>query len=76
MTQDEAIQFKYGHVNIISRCLLKDIVELLTAHEYVVGKIFPTSVDFRPYRSTDVDVTGPSYRAVRQSRQDLVALLA
>jgi FkbM family methyltransferase len=70
------IQFEYGYVNILPKFLLKDLVEFLTAHGYVVGKMFPTYVDFRPYDLKDEDFMGPNYCAVRQSRQDLIALLA
>jgi FkbM family methyltransferase len=72
----DVIQFEYGYVNILPKFLLKDIVELLTANDYVVGKMFPTYVDFRPYELRDEDFMGPNYCAVRQRRRDLIALLA
>jgi FkbM family methyltransferase len=72
----DVIQFEYGYVYILPKFLLKDIVEFLTAHGFVVGKMFPTYVDFKPYDLKDEDFMGPNYCAVRQSRQDLIALLA
>jgi FkbM family methyltransferase len=71
----DVIQFEYGYVNIPPKFLLKDLVEFLTAHGYVVGKMFPTYVDFKPYDLKDEDFQGPNYCAVRQGRPDLIALL-
>jgi FkbM family methyltransferase len=72
----DVIQFEYGYINILPRCLLKDLVELLTSHGYIVGKVFPTYVDFRPYQLKDEDFMGPNYLAVRENQPDLIALLA
>jgi FkbM family methyltransferase len=72
----DAVQFEYGYVNIMPRFLLRDLTEFLSAHGYRVGKIFPMSVDFKRYELTDEDFQGPNYLAVRESRADLVTLLA
>ena len=42
----------------------------------VVGKIFPSYVDFREYELKDEDFQGPNYLAVRAARADLIALLS
>lgn len=57
------IQFEYGRVNILTRFLLHDFYELLRGYGYVVGKVFPDFVDFRPYDLGDEDFIGPNYLA-------------
>jgi hypothetical protein len=74
--QIDVIQFEYGSVNILPRVLLKDIVEFLTEHGYVVGKVYPTYIDYKPYELKDEDFLGPNYLAIRQGCDDLRALLA
>jgi FkbM family methyltransferase len=72
----DVIQFEYGFVNILPKFLLSDMYELLHARLYVVGKIFPSYVDFREYELKDEDFQGPNYLAVRAARADLIALLS
>jgi FkbM family methyltransferase len=72
----DVIQFEYGFINILPKFLLKDLYELLAAHGYVAGKIFPAYVDFRAYQLKDEDFMGPNYLAVRRDRSDLIALLS
>ena len=57
------VQFEYGRVNILTKFLLRDFHELLRRYGYVVGKIFPDFVDFRPYDLGDEDFLGPNYLA-------------
>jgi FkbM family methyltransferase len=57
------LQFEYGRVNILTRFLLRDFVELFESYGYVVGKIFPDYVDFREYDLGDEDFLGPNYLA-------------
>jgi FkbM family methyltransferase len=57
------IQFEYGRVNILTGFLLKDFYELFARYGYVVGKIYPDSVDFRDYDLGDEDFLGPNYLA-------------
>lgn len=70
-----AIQFEYGYVNIASRFLLKDFYDLLTQHGFVVGKIYPTYVDFRPYRHSHEDFLGPNFLAVLATERELLQKL-
>jgi FkbM family methyltransferase len=72
----DVIQFEYGYVNVMPGFLLKDLAGLLTSLDYVVGKIYPTHVDFKPYELKDEDFLGPNYLAVRRTCTDLVSLLA
>lgn len=72
----DIIQFEYGKINIFTHCLLKDFYDHLAASGYVVGKLFPDHVDFREYRLSDEDFTGPNYVAVRRARSDIVEFLS
>lgn len=68
------VQFEYGRVNALTGFLLKDFYDLFTAHEYVVGKIFPDHVDVRPYDLGDEDFLGPNYLACRREEPALPLL--
>jgi FkbM family methyltransferase len=70
------VQFEYGLVNIVPKFLLKDLYECLAAFGYVIGKVFPTYIDFRPYELTDETFEGPNYLAVRKDLTTLIQLLA
>jgi FkbM family methyltransferase len=74
--QIDVIQFEYGKVNIITHFLLRDFYEFLEPRGYVVGKLFPDFVDFRPYVLEDEDFSGPNYVAVRKTRSDIVDALS
>jgi hypothetical protein len=72
----EALQFEYGRANIVTHNLLRDHYELLEPLGYVVGKVYPGSVDFRPYDVwLDEDFLGPNYLAVRAANTALVSAL-
>ena len=71
----DVIQFEYGKVNIITHFMLRDFYEFLEARGYVVGKLFPDHVDFRPYVLEDEDFLGPNYIAVRKVRPDIIDAL-
>lgn len=43
------IQFEYGPFSIETKDLLKDFYEYLLNFGYVIGKIYPSHIDFRPY---------------------------
>jgi len=68
------VQFEYGQVNIITKCLLRDFYEFFTARGYVIGKLFPDFVDFREYSFRDEDFLGPNYVACRSDDPALPAL--
>lgn len=71
----DLIQFEYGRINILSRFLLKDYYEFFSGYGYVVGKLYPNYVDFRPYALEDEDFLGPNYVACRDDRSDLIEML-
>jgi FkbM family methyltransferase len=61
----DAVQFEYGRVAVLTKRLLLDHFELFGRHGYVVGKLFPRNVEFRPYDVLrDEDFVGPNYVAV------------
>lgn len=68
----DVVQFEYGRVSIMNRFLLRDFHELFERFGYVVGKIFPNYVDFRPYDLEDEDFVGPNYLACRSAKSDYV----
>jgi FkbM family methyltransferase len=73
----DALQFEYGWANIPVHALLYDFHEFLEARGYLIGKVFPDHVEFRPYRiEEDEDFIGPIYVAVRTARQDIIDQLA
>jgi FkbM family methyltransferase len=58
------VQFEYGRFHVLTGFRLRDFHELLRAHGYVVGKIFPDYVELRDYDVADEDFfTGGNYFA-------------
>lgn len=71
----DLVQFEYGRVNILNHFLLMDCHAFFLERGYVVGKVYPHHVDFRPYALSDEDFRGPNYLACRADRPDLLAAL-
>jgi FkbM family methyltransferase len=72
----DVIQFEYGLWSIWTKHLLIDHHALLANFGYLVGKVFPTYVDFRTYDpAVDEDFRGPNYLAVRAERSQLIDIL-
>jgi hypothetical protein len=61
------IQFEYGYVNAVTKFLLRDFYEMLRPYDMVIGKIYPTYVDFREYKLNHEDFLGPNFLAVHSS---------
>jgi FkbM family methyltransferase len=73
----DAVQFEYGTPNIESHFLLRDFHAFFGERGFVVGKIYPDHVEFRPYDPLiDEDFRGPNFLAVRRERADLLTNLA
>jgi FkbM family methyltransferase len=72
----DLVQFEYGRVSIVNGFLLRDFHEFFRTRGYLVGKIFPTYVEFRDYALADEDFIGPNYLACREGRPDLAKALA
>lgn len=71
----DVIQFEYGRINIKSKALLIDFYEFLLPRGYLVGKVFPKAVEFRPYDLRHENFIGPNFLAVHKEREDIVRAL-
>lgn len=69
------IQFEYGRVNIVSKALLIDFYTFFKEHNYIIGKIYPKTVDFRDYKFEHEDFIGPNYLAVHKDDLEIIELL-
>jgi len=65
------IQFEYNVNNIISKFLLRDFYELLNKHGYIIGKIYPKSVEFSEYNFKLEDFIGLNYIAIPKEAVEL-----
>ncbi len=63
----DVVQFEYGRVSILTGFLLRHFYEFFEERGFVVGKIYPNYVDFRPYQLEDEDFIGPNFLACRRS---------
>ena len=61
----DVVQFEYGMVSVETKFILKDFFQFFENYGYVVGKIYPTYVDFRQYHRSMEDFIGPNFLAVR-----------
>lgn len=71
-----AIQFEYGYINITTKKLLVDYHNFFESKGYVLGKIFPKTVEFRKYEFKHEDFIGPNFIAVREDDDELIDLLS
>jgi FkbM family methyltransferase len=71
----QAVQFEYGQANLHTRRLLADFDRFFAEQGFVLGKLYPEGVAFKPYDLQDEDFIGPNYVALRADRADLVAAL-
>jgi len=76
MKKIRAIQFEYGYINVTTRNLLADYYDFFKKYDYVIGKIYPKTVEFRDYRIKHEDFIGPNYIAVRKDDSELIRLLS
>ena len=72
----KAVQFEYGYINITTKKLLVDFYNFFEANDYVVGKIFPKTVEFRKYNFIYEDFIGPNFIAVKKSETKLIESLS
>jgi FkbM family methyltransferase len=71
----DLVQFEYGPINLATRKLLADFVAFFAERGFVVGKIYPEGVAFKPYELGDEDFVGPNYLACHARRGDIIAAL-
>jgi FkbM family methyltransferase len=70
------IQFEFGYINISTRKLLIDYYDLFEKYGYIIGKIYPKSVDFRNYNKKHEDFIGPNYIAVKKNDFEIIKILS
>ncbi len=71
----KAIQFEYGYINISTKQLLVDYYNYFESKGYVLGKIFPKTVEFRKYEFKHEDFLGPNFIAVKSTETELINIL-
>jgi FkbM family methyltransferase len=72
----DLIQFEYGRVNILNGFLLHRAERFFVERGYVMGKIYPDGVDFRPVELDDEDFLGPNFLACNVDRVDLIKAMS
>ena len=65
-------QFEYNRGAIVSRFLLCDFYEFFARFGYIVGKLYPEGVLFRPYSLELEDFSGPNYIACHKDDQPVL----
>ena len=70
------IQFEYGYINITTKKLLIDYYNFFEDLGYIIGKVFPKTVEFREYNFIYEDFIGPNFVAVRKDDDELIQLLS
>ena len=71
----DVVQFEYGQVNLRTRVFLEDFCNFFIAHGFLVGKLLPHGVGFKPFELPDEDFIGLNFIACRADRGDLVAAI-
>ncbi|MFO7828939.1 MAG: FkbM family methyltransferase [Bacteroidales bacterium] len=69
------IQFEYGYINISTKKLLIDFYNYFESKGYLLGKIFPKTVEFRKYEFKYEDFLGPNFIAVKKTETELIKFL-
>lgn len=69
------IQFEYGYINITAKKLLIDFYNYFESKGYMLGKVFPKTVEFRKYEFKHEDFIGPNFIAVKKTETELIKLL-
>jgi FkbM family methyltransferase len=73
--QIDLVQFEYGRPSLVTRVFLADFHRFFESRGFVLGKLFPEGVGFKPYELDDEDFRGPNYVACLRSRSDLIEAL-
>jgi FkbM family methyltransferase len=66
------IQFEYGVYNITSRDLLCDFFKYLESFDFIIGKLYPSYVDFFEYSYYKENFLGCNYLAVQKDDHELI----
>lgn len=74
-----AIQFEYNRMNIFTKYMLHEFYDYLnnkcTNDGYVIGRIYPKNVGFKPYSVHDENFVDGNFLAIRTGLTDLIARL-
>ena len=70
-----AIQFEYGYINTTTKNLLVDYYDFFKKYDYILGKIYPKSVEFRDYKHKHEDFIGPNFIALHKDDSELIDIL-
>ncbi len=70
------IQFEYGPFAIDSKDLLKDFYVLLNQYGYIIGKIYPSYIDFRIYHIHSENFILSNFIAIRKDDHEIKKLLS
>lgn len=71
----DLVQFEYSMVNLKIRAFLEDFYGFFERHGFVIGKVLPQGVGFKPYALEDEDFIGLNFIACRRNRTDLIAAI-
>jgi FkbM family methyltransferase len=66
------IQFEYNRSALASKFLLRDFYQLLLPRGYVLGRLYPTGVEFHDYHIEREDFVGPNYVACLSSDHEII----
>jgi len=69
------VQFEFTLWAAITNTQLKDFYDLLGPAGYSIGKIYPTYIDWRPYKPEQEIYVRANFAAVHKSRPDLIERL-
>jgi len=73
----DVIQFEYNRLNIFTKFTLNDFYKMLneqfTRNGYLIGRMYPSGVFFKPYSVYDENFVDGNFLAVRAALPDLVA---
>jgi FkbM family methyltransferase len=72
----DLVQFEYGPLNLATRVLLLDFYDFFQQRGYVIGKLFPEGVAFKPFELSDEDFVGPNFIACLECRTDIIEAIS
>ena len=72
----DVVQFEYGSINLATRVFLSDFYDFFKQQDYVIGKLFPEGVAFKPFELSDEDFVGPNFIACLKFRTDIIEAIS
>ena len=71
-----AVQYEYGRVCILTKYLLRDFYEQMTAYGFTVGRIAPSGVEFMPYDMALETFADSNWVAVHRDHPEWITRLS